>query len=682
MKKILLPLFIAVTISAYAQPTGFQPFGTGSTTANTSPAANNASQNVIVQPTGMPYIDALAIDNALRRNDAATVYRVLGYYIQLDSTKELKPQLSANTFLSNPAINYPVPRVKAATAVVTPGGNITTPEGAGAGIPILSDPTMAIDALSKFIAERFQQELNLAYLNDFRASFDNTTNGKRFSWLFPNTADLLKNINPYSNTTFLSSLRQDAQQDFYDFPSNFCVFIDSEQVVKNNPQAAYFVLYANAVADLADGNKINDIIDLLGTSKYTDQLPNEDFKNALRTLALLSRAFRDNSATGSIWLNPAKLQPLAFAGNNQLRYLFLGLLYEKEKSLFDKISFGGESLEAILEKNASFVSEFCNYCVSIESHYNTLQESVTALKDDTATNAFTDIITISRSVAGLVDDGTNILQLVIDHTTLDAKIQPSLTAVQTSYLPMAEQVIDLFEAAHSKSYGLTLTIGLSLCNDFLPKKTHNDTLLRDALLNRLSTYGTFLVTLMEAQTSDDMVAALEVAAQPVQSYRVKRNSGFNVSINAYAGLLGGYEKLRGTDSVTLANQYGYHYGFTAPVGLAFSKGFGLDNARGGWSLTAFFPVIDVGAVTSFRLQDGQTQLPTLSWQNVWAPGAYLILGFRNSPMTLNFGTQYGPDLRKINADDNTIITRQAWKMINVGLTVDIPVFNVYTRRKK
>jgi hypothetical protein len=106
------------------------------------------------------------------------------------------------------------------------------------------------------------------------------------------------------------------------------------------------------------------------------------------------------------------------------------------------------------------------------------------------------------------------------------------------------------------------------------------------------------------------------------------------------------------------------------------------NGKGGSSLTVFLPLVDVGAVTSFRLQDGETQLPTLSWQNVWAPGVYLIYGFRNSPLSLHLGTQYGPDLRKINAENNTIITSQAWKMINVGITVDIPVFNIYTWQKK
>jgi hypothetical protein len=119
------------------------------------------------------------------------------------------------------------------------------------------------------------------------------------------------------------------------------------------------------------------------------------------------------------------------------------------------------------------------------------------------------------------------------------------------------------------------------------------------------------------------------------------------------------------------------FAFTAPFGLALSKAIAVRETRGGHSLTAFFPIVDVGAITAFRFANSTATLPQVTWKNFLSPGAYLIFGFRQSPISLNAGFQYGPELRKIvlNAMPELIPSRR----FSLGLTLDLHLFNLSQR---
>ena len=58
----------------------------------------------------------------------------------------------------------------------------------------------------------------------------------------------------------------------------------------------------------------------------------------------------------------------------------------------------------------------------------------------------------------------------------------------------------------------------------------------DDTLKKLYKYGTFMAAVVQAKSSDDIENVIESFALPTGSARIKRESQFNVSLNAYAGL--------------------------------------------------------------------------------------------------------------------------------------------------
>jgi len=89
--------------------------------------------------------------------------------------------------------------------------------------------------------------------------------------------------------------------------------------------------------------------------------------------------------------------------------------------------------------------------------------------------------------------------------------------------------------------------------------------------NRLAKYGSFMANVATAKTADEVAKAIEIAALPVGSSRVKRETIFNVAVNAYVGPFIGYERIRGVDSSGKVNSYG----ITAPIGVSLSKGYSV-----------------------------------------------------------------------------------------------------------
>jgi hypothetical protein len=115
----------------------------------------------------------------------------------------------------------------------------------------------------------------------------------------------------------------------------------------------------------------------------------------------------------------------------------------------------------------------------------------------------------------------------------------------------------------------------------------------------------------------------------------------------------------------------------APVGLSFSWGL-----KKQWieSISLFVPVIDVGAAFALRFKSDLKALPDqLSWDNILAPGIHLVAGFRNSPLTVSAGAQYGAGLRKLEYDTavKTVPFSAQSVWYGITLSVDVPIFTLH-----
>ncbi|MCW3121754.1 MAG: hypothetical protein JWQ38_1246 [Flavipsychrobacter sp.] len=220
------------------------------------------------------------------------------------------------------------------------------------------------------------------------------------------------------------------------------------------------------------------------------------------------------------------------------------------------------------------------------------------------------------------------------------------------------------------------------------KRTQLDFRNQEKLRGNLLKYGTFAATIATASNSDDVKNAIETIALPSGSARVKRESDWNISLNAYVGAFVGNETIDGVKNKHWINAYGV----TAPVGIAISRGHSIlfipgkkerwtDN-KGGWSSSLFISLIDVGAIAAFRMKDDTTaQIPTVQLKNIISPGVFYGLGIPKCPVSWNFGAQIGPNLRKVDpaalpGEDPS--DKMYWRF-STSLVVDIPVLNFYTR---
>ena len=173
----------------------------------------------------------------------------------------------------------------------------------------------------------------------------------------------------------------------------------------------------------------------------------------------------------------------------------------------------------------------------------------------------------------------------------------------------------------------------------------------------------------------------------ISSSRIKRETEFNIAINAYVGLFAGKEKINGLDK----NNFKINsYGLTAPIGIAFSKGHSLFffDTEKSWSTSLFLSAVDIGALASFRFKDTVTaEIPTVQLKDILSPGLILGFGIPKCPVSINLGAQVGPNLREVNAVDSNNsnphndYSNKMYIRYSISFCVDIPLLNLYTKSK-
>ena len=168
---------------------------------------------------------------------------------------------------------------------------------------------------------------------------------------------------------------------------------------------------------------------------------------------------------------------------------------------------------------------------------------------------------------------------------------------------------------------------------------------------------------------------------PPGSSTIKRVSIFNVSLNAYTGLYGGHEFIKGISDKQAINSYGV----TAPIGFSLSWGHNLFgfNSKHEWSTSLFISLIDLGAVAAYRFGDDSTAtVPSIQLKDIVSPGAFISIGIPKTPLSINLGAQMGPNLRKVDNNSsvpsNDYENKIYWRL-SAGFVVDIPLLNLYTK---
>lgn len=599
-------------------------------------------------------------------------------------------------------------------------------------LPEVSLSTKVIDGTARFIADRFKEELTLAFFENFRrkvaASIELRT-------LLPNTSDLLLN----QDIGAFLSIGPTAKSAFQEDIENLLYSMD--ELVKAAPEyrelgqdVRYrgFMLTAKTIDLSRKGYPLTDLIRQL----YLQEARQRDAlgKSIRLAYALTEGLTEVDSTTGKLRL--ISLADYQLLDSPEKREYFVALMFQRDRSL-------GSDL---IHSQADFQNHFDQFNQHLQELIILVQnadDERKRLQQGGVTQELTNDVIFSY--VGYAFDAIDLA------SRLAYFRQPQDYWDSDFYqfgLPLGKKVIRATKAINAGDHGTALLASVQVISDLLLLSKHRENAAEvERLRENLLLYGNFMVNVLNAQNAEEVRQAIEAVALPVGASRIKKNTLSSISINAYPGLYTGGEWLLNAGEAD-HQAAAVSFGFTAPVGLAFNWGLrrsatpdeirrarlgralerqravglvpaatadttqgdslSLDSLDAGtrslqavedastprafrqdgigrWqtlresSLSLFLSVVDLGAVVSYRLSQNQAEgLPdNITLRQVFAPGLFVAYGFKRAPISLMLGTQYTPELRQVDASQLT--TKYNALRVSLTLAVDIPMFNLFVR---
>lgn len=509
------------------------------------------------------------------------------------------------------------------------------------GLGAILNPTTAIDALGSVIAERFKQEINIAFLKKFK---DELETQPYLGLLFPESKNVLVASDPYNYPVFMTALRDAFKEDADNLIKNLPAVIT--YLKPNDPK---MIALASLLSMLGDDNASGNIITTFNRLATEYAVTNDqDFKKVLYIMAFSLNAVNKGGSGEAMFISSTDMPNFskpAFTAS------YFPLLVRQNEKYLNEIA-GTINTQQII----SFITE-------IVPLFKTVSDEAKFIASQNAKNELTTTMILNSSSKVLES-----VKKAVDAYKKNINPKINTDVFDTAYM-YSGSVIKIARFIDEKKYGLAF-VELTQYIGYIQGNYDTER------FSRFKKYTGFMANALAAENKEQLMDALETSANPVGSYRIKRNSTFNIAINAYAGGFGG---IGPKDAVV--------YGFTAPVGIYLGWGnlFKKDAENplkgvDGKSFGVFLPIVDVGAVTAFRLQDDETEMADVTWNNVFSPGAYLTYGFGKCPLSLSIGGQMGPELTKINSDGTPEFVKKEWYW-RVAAVIDIPLYDLYTKQR-
>jgi hypothetical protein len=498
-----------------------------------------------------------------------------------------------------------------------------------------------VDALGTFIANRFKQEINIAFLDKFKEGLDSIPHLKTF---FPSSHDVLSKSDPYNYPVFINTLREAFDNDLTAMPVNLPAILKDLNI--KDPELKSEL---QLIATLINIKNINSLPSTINTILINDDLKLPDaLKQDFRALSFaINMVKKDGNNLGS-FIDGSDVERLK---NATFRNYYFSLLFKQNEEYIASL----KSLDVKKER----ILKLKSIIESLRPQYEAIAAELTRVNSNYNKTSKISLDDVQKSTSVFLTSFENTITI----------LEKSKIIIVTEHLKGAikkgKDINNIIGFIADKKYGLAL---VNLTDFILTLESNKPLKPEEKVL--LKKYTAFIANCLDAKSKDELVTALETSANPVGSYRIKRNSTFNIGLNAYAGGFVGSNFHK--DNATV-------FGFTAPVGLYFGWGnigkkeADLDKDTG-QSFGFFIPLVDVGAVTAFRIQDSETEMAEVSWNNVFAPGIYTTYGFRKCPISLNAGGQVGPELKKVNSDGTLVFVKKEWYW-RFGIVVDISIFD-------
>ena len=617
-----------------------------------------------------PFTDALLLNTAIAINDIEHVIEILSKYYTLNGSNLEALKLA---FENDPLIIDGLEQLKpnGGRAVSLEQLNIFNEisQSVNAIFGGVLSPPVLIDNISQLIGDRFKEELNIAYIQRLRIELEQPK-FRDVKALLPNAFNTLLNNDPVEYKSFVPTLRSAFAIDLATLPEHLPAVILNN---KDQLQGAK-TLFASALSALYIFNNLDDhpadIIEELAIQPFLEEWP--AFNQILDLMSGLSRNFRGvNTLAG--WRSPDELSQLQNGLSFQL-FVGLTLIKERESGLFDAIDQASFArIKALLQPGSRPLRKAYQLFDAV-GNIQLLLESINALTTSGDADQNKQYRAYLQSLLSLLENS-------IEWGTLLEVIDSESNVKQV--IDLTNQIFAISEQVANQELDQVVVFTISTLQQLFAQADSTD------FIRLFSRYANFAVDLINADTSTLALTVLETAALPVQSYRTKRRYPFEVSLNAYPGLFGAIEFLNERDlapinqnNVSVVERDRFTFGFTAPIGLAFSfsKGkYDLHSSPQYASSTIFLSLVDVGALTAFRIQEETDLLPELKFDNIFAPGIHYVYGFKKTPISIGGGIQYGPGLRRVSANELSV-SASGWRA-GIFLGVDIPVLRIFTKKQ-
>jgi hypothetical protein len=690
-------------------------------TAATRPAKKDTSsarqekENAVAKPTTQPAYQAGSIINDaiyLAGHTDSTAKSILNYYSG-------ESGLSDNKFLAGLLAQFEDTLAFAQNGNL---GSITNLINAAGNANV----TTLADGFAKFIVKRVKAELSITFFRKFKEELAKYPD---LETVFPHTVSILNSIDEeiYNYSNYINNLREAFQSDIETIDQTLPGIIDNHEDYFKKKHHYDLAIAVRTGCYIAGSIKSNmhpgDILDAYPTRFFDDAEGEEKdrllpVKGAVQCLQLLSESLIENDSTKkSYWVGFDKIR--ALAQNEKALKIYIGLVLQRAKSKYDNVVFSKEqNLYDILNQQSiadNFSKDYNAYKNFLLNLGNKVRELDQMVKDFSQLSS--DSLKIEQ-YAKYFSATNQLLAYCFELGKLPhlekVEVLSKLQVRTRKYFDINLEVSDLAVAILRRKYPSAINHVVAIYNDIAgtasttatsPKLSRKEKLaLAENVLEKSATapgttigsivrpadraadssllpppgrvttllakYGAFMSNMINAKSSDDVAKAIEDAALPTGSARIKRETAFNVALNAYCGLFIGHEKI---NSVT-DNQAFNAYGLTAPIGVSASIG-----TKKGTSHSLFVSLVDLGAVAAFRFTDNTTeQVPTIQLKDIFSPGVFYSLGIPKSPISINMGVQVGPNLRKVTKDANDY-SGKTYVRYSLSFCVDIPVFNLYTK---
>lgn len=612
------------------------------------------------------------------------------------------------------------------------------------------DVTKYVNVLAEIMIVQAKKELTVAFFDRFKKfSKENPEFEVLFPKTTDILANLLTYSYPQWLPTLRASFFDDVKMFTYNF-ANVMDMPRYQNLLNDFPEVRIAIRSLRLLHEIETGaSNAADIVKEFAsfdewknaTGKNKNKI--ESVGSCIAIAALFSESLRNDkniSQKNDVWISAKELKSLFY--NDTLFNIYMGLLYQEAKNrdmkyrAADGTSKGLDTILADQKKNLFLFQNKLKEFIDLTGNLNTAYKELKA--------------TLDNDEKPSNDQLYNYIKTTIDAIDYSFSIGKVLTKkpIADDYIAVMRKSNDLYKSVYTKQYSQAITqawdvfsmlnniikpqISASLKTDEILKdytgsakkevaglakgdhwydpitnyeldkvaqeadlsKVEIRQLFENASLTKLTDfiekvkpYALFITNMIEADSEEEIKAALENAILPVGSSTVKKYTRNNLSIQSYLGAF----LSTSTGSAASQGTWSDKLGVIAPIGLSYTPGF-LSWKRGG-ALSLFVPLLDIGAVVDYKLKaEPDTKSPDpndvvvskdykIELGQIFSPGIYAVYGFPwNIPVSLGYGTQYGPGLSKIDVNGNANVVNPSWRW-NFFLAVDLPLFNLMNKTK-